>query len=162
MKQNKAQGGNIILFSFIAGFILSMLPLPQVLQGIRPEFVVIVLIYWCIALPNRIGVGVGWIAGLFFDVSTDSLLGQHALTFALIAFLAIKLHQQIRVFPIWQQALTIFILMMFQGTITLWITGMLDNAPTLWTITLPAISTAIFWPVGYLIMRQLRRFYQIN
>lgn len=162
MKQNKAQGGNIILFSFIAGFILSMVPLPQVLQGIRPEFVVIVLIYWCIALPNRIGVGIGWIAGLFYDVSTDALLGQHALTFALIAFLAIKLHQQIRVFPIWQQALTIFVLMMFQGTITLWITGMLYDAPTLWTITLPAISTAIFWPVGYLIMRQLRRVYQIN
>ena len=162
MKQNKVQGGNIILFSFIAGFILSMIPLPQLLQSVRPEFVAIVLIYWCMALPNRIGVGIGWVTGLFYDVSTDALLGQHAMTYALIAFLAIKLHQQIRVFPIWQQALTIFVLMMFQGTITLWITGMLDDAPSLWTVMLPAISTAIFWPLGYLIMRQVRRFYQIN
>lgn len=162
MKKNKAQGGNIILFSFIAGFILSMIPLPELLQSVRPEFVAIVLIYWCMALPNRVGVGIGWIAGLFYDVSTDALLGQHALTYALIAFLAIKLHQQIRVFPIWQQALTIFVLMMFQGTITLWITGMLDDAPSLWTVMLPAIGTAIFWIPGYLIMRQVRRFYQIN
>jgi rod shape-determining protein MreD len=162
MKTNKAQGGNIILISFVVGFILSMIPLPQVLQSVRPEFVVIVLIYWCMALPNRVGVGIGWIAGLFFDVSTDALLGQHALTFAIIAFLAIKLHQQIRVFPIWQQALTIFVLMMFQGTITLWITGMLYDAPSLWTVMLPAISTAVVWPLGYLIMRQVRRFYQIN
>ena len=72
MKRESTHGGNIILFSFIAAFILSMVPLPQMLQSIRPEFVTIVLIYWCIALPNRVGVGMGWIAGLFFDVSTDA------------------------------------------------------------------------------------------
>ena len=162
MKKIKTHGGNIILLSFIAAFILSMVPLPQILQTVRPEFVLIVLIYWCIALPTRIGVGYGWIAGLIFDVSTDALLGQHALTFALIAYLAIQLHQRIRIFPIWQQALTIFILMMFQGTIILWIKGMLGDAPSLWSFMLPAISTALFWPVGYLLMRQIRRYYQIN
>ena len=66
MKQIKASGGSVILMSFIAAFILSMLPLPQLLQSIRPEFILIVLIYWCIALPNRIGVGIGWLTGLFF------------------------------------------------------------------------------------------------
>lgn len=162
MKKSKTHGGNIILLSFIAAFILSMIPLPQILQTIRPEFVLIVLIYWCIALPNRIGVGIGWIAGLVFDVSTDALLAQHALTFALIAYLAIQLHQRIRIFPIWQQALTIFILMMLQGTITLWINGMLGETPPITAFLLPAISTALFWPVGYLLMRQIRRFYQIN
>ena len=162
MKKIKTHGGNIILLSFIAAFILSMVPLPQILQTVRPEFVLIVLIYWCIALPTRIGVGYGWIAGLIFDVSTDALLGQHALTFALIAYLAIQLHQRIRIFPIWQQALTIFVLMMLQGTITLWINGMLGDAPSLGSFTLPAISTALFWPVAYLLMRQIRRYYQIN
>jgi len=162
MKQSKANGGNVILLSFLAAFILSMLPLPQILQTVRPEFVLIVLIYWNIALPNRVGVGIGWIAGLFFDVTTDALLGQHALTFALIAFLAIKLHQRIRVFPVWQQALTVLVLMMFQGTITQWIKGMLGDAPSLSVFILPAMSTALFWPIGYFLMRQLRRYYQIN
>ena len=162
MKKSKANGGNIIFLSFIAAFILSMIPLPQILQAVRPEFVLIVLIYWNIALPNRIGVGIGWIAGLVFDVSSDALLGQHALTFALIAYLAIKLHQRIRVFPVWQQALTIFVLIMFQGTINLWIMGMLGDAPSISVFMLPAISTALFWPVGYFLMRQLRRYYQIN
>ena len=162
MKNSKPHGGNIILISFIAAFILSMLPLPQVLQTVRPEFVLIVLIYWCIALPNRVGVGIGWIAGLVFDVSTDALLGQHALTFALVAYLSIKLHQRIRIFPVWQQALTIFIFMMLQGTITLWINGMLGDAPSISVFMLPAISTALFWPVAYLLMRQVRRYYQIN
>lgn len=162
MREIKVQGGNVILLSFIAAFILSMLPLPQFLQSVRPEFVLLVLIYWCIALPNRIGVGIAWIAGLVFDVSTDSLLGQHALTFALIAYLSIQLHQRIRIFPIWQQALTVFIFMMLQGTITLWINGMLGDAPPLSAFMLPAISTALFWPIAYLFMRQVRRYYQVN
>lgn len=162
MKNIKTQGGNIILLSFIVAFILSMVPLPQMLQAIRPEFVLIVLIYWCIALPSRIGVGIGWLAGLVFDVSSDALLGQHALTFALIAYLAITLHQRIRIFPIWQQGLTIFVLLMLQGTIILWIKGMLGDAPAISVFMLPAISTGLFWPVGFILMRQLRRYNQIN
>lgn len=162
MKQIRASGGNIILLSFITAFILSMIPLPQLLQSVRPEFILVVLIYWCIALPARVGVGIGWLTGLFFDVSSDAILGQHALTFALIAYLAIKLHQRIRVFPIWQQALTILVLMMLQGTIVLWIKGMLGDAPAASTFILPAISTALFWPIGYLLLRQIRRYYQIN
>jgi len=162
VKDKKAQGGKVIVTSFIAAFILTMIPLPQFLQMIRPEFVTVVLIYWCIALPNRVGVGIGWTVGLVMDVLTDSLLGQHALTLALIAFLAMKLHQRIRVFPIWQQALTIFVLMSFQATITLWIKGLLNEAPELWLFMLPAISTALFWPLGYLLMRQVRRYYQVN
>lgn len=162
MKHITASGGNIILLSFIAAFILSMIPLPEVLKSLRPEFVLVVLIYWCIALPSRVGVGFGWLAGLIFDVATDSMLGQHALTFSLLAYLAIKLHLRIRVFPIWQQALTILILMMLQGTINLWIKGMLGNAPLVSDLMWPAISTALFWPIGYMLMRQVRRYYQIN
>jgi len=162
MKKIKAHGGNIIFLSFLVAFILSMIPLPQILQTVRPEFVVIVLIYWCIALPSRVGVGIGWIAGLVYDVSTDALLGQHALTFALIAYLSIKLHQRIRVFPVWQQALTIFVLLMLQGTVTLWIKGMIGNAPPFSVFVLPAISTALFWPLAYFLMRQIRRHFQIN
>ena len=162
MKEIKITGGKPILLSFIAAFVLTIIPLPAFLQVLRPEFVTIVLIYWCIALPGRIGVGIGWTSGLILDVLTDTLLGQHALTLALIAFLAVKLHQQIRVFPVWQQAVTIFVLMTFQATITLWIKGLLSEAPSFSVFMLPAISTAIFWPAGYLLMRQVRRYYQIN
>lgn len=162
MKETKTSGGKTILLSFAIAFILFIIPLPPLLQIVRPEFVTIVLIYWCIALPTRIGVGVGWSVGLVMDVLMDTLLGQHALTLALIAYLATKFHQQIRVFPVWQQALTILILMTFQATIALWIKGMLSEAPPFSTYMLPAISTAIFWPAGYFLMRQIRRNYHVN
>ena len=162
MKDDKFTGGKTILLSFIAAFVLTIVPLPTFLHALRPEFVTIILIYWCIALPDRIGVGVGWSAGLILDVLTDTLLGQHALTLALIAFLAVKLHQQIRVFPVWQQAVTIFVLMTFQATITLWIKGLLSEAPPFSVFMFPAITTALFWPAGFLLMRQVRRHYQVN
>lgn len=162
MKQIISQGGKVILVSFIVAFALMIFPLPDILQLVRPEFVTIVLIYWCIALPTRVGVGVGWITGLVVDVLTDSLLGQHALTLSIIAFLAIKLHQRIRVFPVWQQGITIFVLMLFQATITMWIKGMLDEQTNLTAILLPALSTAIFWPPGYFVMRRIRRYYQVK
>jgi len=162
MKDKKAHGGKTILISFFAALILTIIPLPPLLQVVRPEFITIVLIYWCIALPTRVGVGVGWVSGLVLDVLTDTLLGQHALTLAIIAFLSIKFHQQIRVFPVWQQAITIFVLVAFQATITLWIKGLLNEAPSFTTIMLPAISTAIFWPLGYFLMRQIRRNYHVS
>lgn len=162
MKEKTVHGGKTIMLSFIAALVLTIIPLPPFLQLVRPEFITIVLIYWCIALPARIGVGVGWTAGLVLDVLTDTLLGQHALTLAIISFLAIKFHQQIRVFPVWQQAITIFVLVAFQATITLWIKGLLSEAPSFTSIMLPAISTAIFWPLGYFLMRQIRRNYHVN
>lgn len=162
MKHILPSGGNVILLSFVVALTLTVVPLPNIIEILRPEFVTIVLIYWCIALPARVGVGIGWITGLLVDVLTDSLMGQHALTLAIIAYLAIKLHQRIRIFPIWQQALTVLVLMTFQATITLWIRGMLNEAPSFMTVMLPAISTAIFWPAGFLLMRQIRRHYQVN
>ena len=161
MKNRHVSGGKTILLTFIVAFMLTILPLPSFLQTLRPEFVVIVLIYWSIALPERIGVGTGWSVGLVLDVLTDALLGQHALTLALVTFLAIKLHQRIRVFPVWQQAVTIFVLMTFQATITLWIKGVLGEASSFSEFMWPAFTTALFWPAGYLLMRQVRRFYRV-
>ena len=162
MKQIISQGGKVILLSFIAAFALSIVPLPGFLQMIRPEFVTIVLLYWCIALPARVGVGIAWVTGIIVDVLTDSLLGQHALTLSIVAFLAIKLHQRIRVFPVWQQAITIFVLLLFQATITMWIKGMLDEHANLMDFIIPALTTAIFWPPGYFVMRHVRRYYQVK
>ena len=78
MKEKKVSGGKVILFSFVIAIVLAIIPLPPLLQTVRPEFVTIVLIYWCIAVPARIGVGIGWSVGLVMDVLVDTLLGQHA------------------------------------------------------------------------------------
>ena len=94
MKFMEHRGGGIIVLSFILALSLTIIPLPNIIEGLRPEFVSLTLIYWCMALPSRVGLGSAWTAGLFLDVLRDTLLGQHALALTLVAFFILQLHQK--------------------------------------------------------------------
>ena len=94
---------------------------------------ILAVIYWCIALPNRVGIIYAWLMGLVLDVATGSLMGQNALAFSIVAFLAIKLHLRIRLFPVWQQALSILILVaLYQNKLFLWVKGFTGQSAQNW------------------------------
>jgi rod shape-determining protein MreD len=154
-------GGWVITLSFLLALALSIVPLPGLMEMLRPEWVTLVLIYWCMALPNRVSVGIGWLLGLVLDVLRDTLIGQYALALALVAFLTLHLHQRIRVFPLWQQALSIFVLTMLQNLIVLWIKGLTGHSPDFWSILPSAFTTMLVWPLIYLLLRQVRRAYHV-
>lgn len=162
MKFFEHRGGGIIVMSFIAAFALTIIPLPDILQTLSPEFVTLTLIYWCMALPNRVGLGTAWMAGLFLDVFRDTLLGQHALALTLVAFFIVQLHQRIRVFPLWQQAISVGVLVLIQVALVLWIKGIMSEKTDIWTALVPVITTSLFWPPIFLLMRYLRRYYQVR
>jgi len=153
----KHRGGGTIIFTFIGAIILTIIPLPDFLSYARPEWIFMVFVYWCLALPQRIGVGTGWFLGLILDVLQGSLLGQHALAFAVIGFITLKVHQRVRVFPLHQQAMTIFLLVTTQIIINIWIKGITGNNTDLWLMLLPALSTAACWPWAFLLLRFIRR-----
>ncbi|MCP5459802.1 MAG: rod shape-determining protein MreD, partial [Gammaproteobacteria bacterium] len=100
-------GGWVILFSFIVALLLTIIPLPLWVDRIRPDWMCLVLIYWCMALPHRVGVGAGWLMGLLLDAAQGTLLGQHALALAVVGFLTLKTYRRVRVLPLWQQSFTI-------------------------------------------------------
>jgi rod shape-determining protein MreD len=162
MNTGKHRGGWLILFSFVLALALTIVPLPAMLELFRPEWLAMVLIYWCMAVPTRVGVSIGWLVGLMLDVSRDALLGQYALAFALIAFLTLHLHQRLRVFPIWQQALSVGLLVTLECLIVLWIKGLTGQSPGIWKMLVPAFSSLLFWPVIYLLLRYMRRAYQVS
>ena len=144
----------IIALSFIAALALTVVPLPDWLAPLRPEWVVLVLIYWCMALPERIGVGIAWLTGLLLDVLRSGLLGQHALSLAVVAYITLQLYQRLRIFPLWQQAFSVFILVLLhlmrnqdQGISGNPLTSGLDT---------PAFSSTLAWPF-VLCCRGLRR-----
>lgn len=161
MRTNEHRGGPVILLTFIIALILTMIPLPTWAQELSPHWLFLVLVYWSMAVPSRIGVGVAWLMGLLLDVSYDDLLGQHALAMAVIAFLTIKLHQRLRVFPVWQQAIVILVFSLIYDMINLWIKGISGYAPSVWQYILPSFTTAFIWPVVFLIMRRTRRIYRV-
>ncbi|TDY04338.1 rod shape-determining protein MreD [Thiohalophilus thiocyanatoxydans] len=162
MKSATQRGGGVILLSFVVALALTIMPLPGTLEALRPEWVIMVLVYWVMALPQRIGVGIAWILGLLLDVVRDALLGQYAIALALIAFIVINLHQRMRVFPIWQQALALALLVILQYILVFWIKGMTGELPSFWKMLLPAVSTLVFWTPVYLVLRQIRRRYQLS
>lgn len=152
----------VIVLSFIAALALTVVPLPDWLAAVRPEWVVLVLIYWCMALPERVGVGVGWMAGLLLDVLRGGLLGQHALSLAVIAYLTLQLYQRLRVFPLWQQAFSVFILVLLHLMLQLWIKGISGQPAGAWGWLLPAFSSMLLWPIVFLLLRNLRRRFAVS
>lgn len=162
MRTLHRRGGGVISATFVVGLMLSMLPLPDWAEPYRPEWVAMILIYWCLALPDRIGVGVGWVMGLFLDVVRGAILGQHALALALTAYLALHLHQRVRLYPIWQQALTVLMLVAFAQMLVLWIKGIIGQSPQSWWYWVPSLTSMLLWPWVFLILRDVRRKFQVN
>lgn len=147
----------VLAGSFAIAILLSIMPWPIWAEPFRPDWVALVLIYWCLATPERVGVGVGWLLGLILDVLYGSLLGQHALALALLAFVVLKIHLQVRMFPRWQQAVTVLVLIGFADLLVLWIKGATGNPPQTWAYWMPAVMSAIIWPWIFAVLRDLRR-----
>lgn len=162
MSQVRHQGGWFILLSFVVAYILTILPLPHWLQQARPDWVALVLVYWCIATPQRVGVGIGWVSGLLQDAIQSSLFGQHALAYAVLAFLTLKLHQRFRVFPLWQQALSIMLLLLLARLIILWSNSFVGRPLPVMDYWLGALSGAVLWPLVFLLMRSLRQSFNVR
>lgn len=157
-----ARSGYIaILLSFLVALMLTALPMPAWAALWRPAWVALVLIYWCMAAPTYTGVVMGWVLGLFLDVLAGALLGQHALALAIVAFVAHRFHRQVRVLPIWQQAVSVFGLVFIYQALILWITGIQGMpivAAAYWSS--PLVSM-LLWPWIYIVLRDLRRRYLV-
>ena len=146
MTRSSSDNIGTVLVTLLVAYILTAVPLPEWGSALRPAWVPLVLIYWVIAMPHRIGVVSGWFAGLFLDGLTGSALGQHALALAVVAYIAYVLHMRIRVFPMWQQCLTMLVLVGTYQLINILIIRAVHITPwTLWYWTSVLIS-ALVWP----------------
>jgi rod shape-determining protein MreD len=147
--------------SFLISLILAIMPLPLWAEAFRPDWVGMVLIYWCMAVPERVSVGHGWMLGLILDVLYGSILGLHALAKSLLAFITIKLHLKLRMFPRWQQAVAVFVLLLLNQLLVLWIRGMVGKAPESMSYWTPSIVGMVIWPWLFVILRDVRRRFNI-
>ncbi len=152
----------IILVSLLIALILSILPLPAWVLLIQPQWIILVILYWIIVIPHRISIGIAWIIGLLLDVLYGTLLGEHALALCVLAFLAQRLHRQIRMFPLLQQAFSVFILVIIYQALLLWIQGTLgqigNNINWFWV---SALTSMLLWPWVAMLLRHCQRHFRI-
>lgn len=161
MASVKHHGRWVILLSFIIALLLTTIPLPELLTDWRPAWVAMTLIYWCIVLPEQVGVGIAWMLGLILDVHTGALLGQNAMVLSMVAYLTLRLHKQIRVFPPWQQSVLICVYLLLLQFFTLWIRGITGVPPQHWSFWAPVASSVLLWPVFFYMMRGIGRKYNV-
>ena len=155
-------GGSVIILSFIVAFMLTAMPLPDWAANWRPAWVVMVLIYWCMALPERVGIAIGWVLGLLLDVQQGTILGQHAMSMAIVAWITVKSHQRIRVFPLIQQALMVCAYILLVQFLNLWVRGMIGVPPRDWTFWAPAFTSMLIWPWLFIVLRDVRRKFHVH
>ncbi len=153
----RPRGGFVIVATFVAALLLTILPLPEWMVKFRPEWVALILIYWCMALPQRVGIISGFMLGLLLDTLQGAVLGQHALALVVIAYLTNRVHQQVRVYPMWQQALSVMGLLLLYQLLLLWVNGITGIKSQVWLYWLPTLSSTLLWPWLYLILRDIRR-----
>ena len=162
MNPVRRHGTTTILLSLVAALLLLILPLPEWAQPFRPQWPALVLIYWSMALPQRVGVGSAWLLGITADLLTDTLLGLHALGFSLIAFIVLKLYRQIRVFPLWQQATGVLLLLLMEQFLTTWIMGFVGEPPPSQLYWSAPLVGMLLWPWVFLVLRDVRRRFHVN
>lgn len=158
----RRHGGWVIIASFVLALMLTIVPLPDWLAYIWPEWVAIVLIYWCLALPHRVGIFTGFGAGLTLDATVGTVLGQHALGLSVVAWLALKLHRRIRNFPLWQQALTVLLMITFHKLLMAWVNGFTGQPMRGGLYWLSPVASMLVWPAMFLLLRSMRRRFRVT
>ncbi len=136
-----------ILTSVLVAMILTMLPLSSGLLVWRPDWIALTFIHWAIIMPKRISLALAWFTGLLMDVLSGAILGQYALGFTLVLYMALRLSERINPRIIWQQVFMIFIILGVYLLINLWILGVTGNTPYSWNYWLPLFSSIFVWPI---------------
>jgi rod shape-determining protein MreD len=162
MSNRPHHGGWVILLSFIVSYGLAIMPLPDWAVYWKPDWVGMVLLYWCIALPERVNVGTGWLVGILHDILSDTLLGMHAISYTLLAYLAVEYHRQVRVFPRWQQSMWVFIVILGSEGLGVWIRGMQGYPQPGWMFAYPAVTSMFLWYWVFVGLRDLRRHFRVR
>lgn len=151
----------VIAISILIALMLSLLPLPDWARWARPCWVAMVLIYWTMAVPYLVSIRIAWCVGIMLDVLQDTLLGQNALALTVIIYLVAKAYKRLRLYPVQQQALVVFFLLLFYQLLLFW--------PQVWVshinhnvyYWLASVTSFILWPWIYYLLRSVRRNWQV-
>ena len=146
-----------IALSLLLALLGNIAPLSGVGMALRPDFLALVLLYWCIQEPRRVGVGTAWLVGLVMDVADATVFGQHALAYAVLAYAAEYFRRRVLRFPLWQQAAQVAVLLMLCALLVL-LVRYVGGAPLpRWTYAAPPLVGALLWPLLSVLLQAPQR-----
>ncbi|MFI5443919.1 rod shape-determining protein MreD [Polaromonas sp. UC242_47] len=131
--------------SLIVALLLDMLPLGRVPW--MPDFLALVLVFWNVHQPQRVGIGLAFMFGLGMDVHQSALLGQHALAYTALSFCATMIHRRLLWFTVPSQALQVLPLFAAAHGVEILIRMIGGGIFPGWTLLLAPMGEALLWPV---------------
>lgn len=131
--------------SLIVALLLDMLPLGRVPW--MPDFLALVLVFWNIHQPQRVGIGLAFMFGLGMDVHQSALLGQHALAYTALSFFATMIHRRLLWFTVPSQALQILPLFAVAHGVEIIIRMVSGGVFPGWQLLLAPLAESLLWPV---------------
>jgi rod shape-determining protein MreD len=145
-----------VIMSFALALFLNFLPWRDL--RVVPDFVALVVVFWCIRQPRLVGLGVAWSLGLITDAGNGVLLGQHALAYSLLAFLSIWLSRRILWFGVGLQALHVGAMLLVAQAVALLVRVSAGDGFPGWAMFIGPIAGALLWPVvSWLLLLPQRR-----
>ena len=131
--------------SLLLALVLNMLPLGR--APWMPDLLILVLVFWSVHQPLRVGIGAAFVFGLAMDVHQAALLGQHALAYTALSFFAITVHRRLLWFTVPSQAIQVLPVFAAAHAIELAIRMLGGGAYPGWTVLLPPLIEGLLWPV---------------
>ena len=136
--------------------VLLVIPVPELIRDFLPDWVSLVLIYWALALPTRMGVSLAWLAGLVVDLFTLGIPGAHALSKAVLVYLVKMLALRVRTYPLWQQSVMITLLLGLEVLMLAIVDIVTDGGLGVLHRWTAVIVGGLAWPLVYVALRRSR------
>lgn len=155
-RANPPQSLWVIAVSFFIAYLLAAVPLPHVIALGRPDWVGLFLIFWVLAVPERVGVFVGFCIGVLQDVVMGTYLGTFALAYSALAYVVLVLHLRLRMYPLLQQAVVVFMVIALSQILVQWFKSFFNSGFDTDMHLLPAVISAVFWPWIYILLRSVQ------
>ncbi|WP_392561329.1 rod shape-determining protein MreD [Orbus sturtevantii] len=160
---NSARCYWVICLTLFVGLLLQIMPWTSSIYVLKPHWLMLVLVYWILVLPHRIGIGTAFLVGIILDLFLGTVLGVHAFIFSLIAYLVLFRVQLVRNLALWQQSFIIFALsfiydlLLFIFEIAIY--QMITFSPL---IFLSMFVDGILWIWIFLLLQQIRHNFAIE
>ena len=137
-------------FTLLLAFVLNLVPLGR--HPALPDLLAVVLVFWNVHQPRRVGVGMAFVFGLLMDVHEGALLGQHALAYTLLSYVAITIHRRLTWFGLPEQAAQILPVFAAAHGVSLLVRLLAGDMFPGWSLLLAPLFEAALWPVAALLL----------
>ena len=150
----------IILLTLFLGLMLTIMMLP--LGYIAPEWILLINIYWALALPSNTKMLLAFVSGLFVDIVLGHPLGISSLSFVIFVYIILSLYNSLRYMTVPQQMIVLFILLIVKQHFFIWTFYMFGLDIDYQTLIMRSFVTAALWPLIYFSLRYARRKWVVN